>query len=109
MTNLDRVTAILPGNMKIYVRKCSTTCFQMQVSDFDHLNYFLNNAVIVTNKKNILYLEYSRLRIYFYRCGLCHSGAEDGPKKQGKYFVMLLSQAEKAWRKLQEEQMVTVL
>ena len=65
MTNLDRVITILPGNMKIYVRKCSTTCFQMQVSDFDHLNYFLNNAVIVSYKQEKSYCIWS-IHVYVF-------------------------------------------
>ena len=47
ITKLSGGQTILPGDMKFYMRKCKTKCFQTQVSDFDYLNYFLNNAVEV--------------------------------------------------------------
>ena len=55
ITKLSGRQTILPGNMKFYMRKCCTKCFQTQVSDFDYLNYFLNNAVIVSCKREQSY------------------------------------------------------
>ena len=55
ITKLSGGKTILPRNLKFYMIKCCNQCFQTQVSDFDYLNYFLNDAVIVSYKREKSY------------------------------------------------------